>query len=82
MKFYSILLLIISIFLSCSVPPTEVKLSQQDYKVVDSLVKVQKKLVKTEIDSLCKLIETDYYNKAFDSIKSVRLEYISEIMNK
>ena len=71
-----------SFVLSCSVPPTEVKLSQKDYKVVDSLVKVNKKLVKIEIDSLCKIMETDYYNKAFDSIKSVRLEYISEIMNK
>ena len=82
MKKNFVLLLSLGFILSCSVPQTEVKLSQADYKVVDSLVKVNKKLVKIEIDSLCKILETEYYNKAYDSIKSVRLEYISEIMNK
>ncbi len=72
----------ISIIISCEQPPVEIKLSNKDFKVVDSLVKVQKKQMRKELDSLCNNYMKAYYDNAVDSITVVRRANILEILNE
>jgi len=77
---YSFLLFVL-IFMSCSAPAPEVKLSSTDYKNIDSLLKVKKRELNVEIDSICKVINKVEYEKAVDSIAELREKDIKEILN-
>lgn len=65
-------------FISCEQPKTPMKLSQKDFHYIDSLVQLEKKNLRTEVDSICKGINNVYYKQAVDSITIIRRAYIKK----
>ena len=65
---------------SCEQPSPPIKLNNEDYRMVDSLVKVEKKMSKSVIDSLCHYYNNSFYHKAIDSITTHRRAYIKKTL--
>lgn len=77
----SILLLsgIVSIMISCA-PPPQPTLSNEDIKLVDSLMQERREDMVKSIDSLCDVRYPTYVKHYSDSIKQIRLAEIEAMI--
>lgn len=56
----------------------EVVLSRSNKLLSDSIVRVQTKLIKTEVDSMCGLVYQENFDRAVDSVSAIRLQEIEK----
>ena len=77
--FISSIILFSVLFNSCSQDIPEI--SRRNRIVADSIFRAAEVDLKDEIDSLCKLIYKENFDKAVDSISSIRLAEIEKILS-
>lgn len=77
--YFSFILIIYSFVLSVNgCTEEEAVLSTDNRIIADSLIQEETKLLIVEIDSLCKLVYKENFDRAVDSISKIRLEEIEK----
>lgn len=78
---YLFLMSYILLVASCTETP-QVSLSNDDYKLVDSMYNISIKEVRSEMDSICKEKQRVWLKEYIDSIKQQRLLEINNLLDQ